>query len=120
METNRQLVLLIGRLAGVENTGDRGSSQVRSAYVKTPLQGIKEVSSETDVEWKTEEDIENLKDKAREADAVVFVVGYDYQDEGEFISEDMNNNYTGGIGGDRKNGLVLHEDEIELIQEVRY
>ena len=111
-------VVVIGMLADMENTGDHGSSQVRPAYVVTPLQGILKAVPDADVEWLDGSDVNAAKEKAAKADAVIFVAGYNYNDEGEFISEDMNNNYTGGIGGDRKHGLDLHEDEIELIREV--
>lgn len=38
-----------------------------------------------------------------------------YDDEGEFVAEDEEKNYT---GGDRKQSLRLHRDEIQLLKEV--
>lgn len=61
-------------------------------------------------------DISRAKKLAAEADAVIFVVGYNYDDEGEFVSENEVDNYIGSTGGDRKTSLGLHEDEIELIK----
>ena len=48
------------------------------------------------------EDIEHARDLAKEADAVVFVIGYDHDDEGEYVSEAQSEGYTGSMGGDRK------------------
>lgn len=60
---------------------------------------------------------------AKAADAVVFVVGYNHDDEGEFINnpdEEVdalgNGEARFGAGGDRKTSLGLHEDEIALIK----
>ena len=55
------------------------------------------------------------REVAKEADAVVFVVGFDHDDEGEFVAVENSENYTGAIGGDRKT-LGLHADEVELIK----
>jgi beta-glucosidase len=55
---------------------------------------------------------------AREADAVVFVVGFDHDDEGEFVSENEEENYTGARGGDRRETLGLHPEDITLINAV--
>ncbi|HJA67240.1 MAG TPA: glycoside hydrolase family 3 C-terminal domain-containing protein [Candidatus Mediterraneibacter cottocaccae] len=108
---------VIGKLADRENIGDHGSSRVYPPYVVTPLQGLKKADPQCEVIYQDGSDIESAKKIAAEADAVVFVVGYDHDDEGEFISEDQTDNYTGAIGGDRKKSLGLHEDEIRLIQE---
>ena len=111
-------VVVLGKLGEKEVIGDHGSSQVHPAYIVTPLQGIANISPKTDVIYYNGENIEHAKKLAKEADAVIFVVGYDHDDEGEYISEDLNDSYTGSIGGDRVKSLGLHEDEIKLIQEV--
>lgn len=111
-------IALIGNLATKENIGDRGSSWVRAAYVVTPEEGIRKAVPEAEVIIEDGSDIEKAKKAASEADAVIFVVGYNHDDEGEFISENDMENYTGGIGGDRKNGLGLHKPDVELIKEV--
>lgn len=51
---------------------------------------------------------------ARTSDAVIFVVGYDHDDEGEHIS---NCPADSNLGGDRKS-LGLHANEIELLNAV--
>lgn len=116
-ETVKKVVVL-GKLGNKENIGDHGSSQVFPAYVVTPLQGIANVTTDTEVVFYNGENLEHAKELASEADAVVFVVGYNHDDEGEYISEEQTDNYTGVMGGDRATSLDLHEDEIRLLNEV--
>lgn len=111
-------ITVIGTLAGKENTGDHGSSQVRAAYVKTPLQGLKETVPQAEVEWFDGTDREAARLSAQKADAVLFIAGFDHDDEGEYISDQVDSNYTGSMGGDRTGGLGLHEEEIRMIQEI--
>lgn len=106
------------KLANTEIIGDHGSSWVRPPYVVTPEEGLKKANENCEVIFNDGSDIESAKKLAKEADAVVFVVGYNHDDEGEFISEDQMENYTGAVGGDRKESLGLHKDEIELLQQV--
>lgn len=109
---------VIGKLGDEKNIGDHGSSWVRPPYVVTPKEGIQKVSPETEIILCDGSDLEAAKAAASEADKVVFVVGYNHDDEGEFISEDQMNNYTGAIGGDRKTSLGLHQEDIDLIKAV--
>lgn len=109
---------LIGKLANTAIIGDHGSSWVRPPYVVTPEEGLKKANPDCEVIFNDGSDLESAKKLAREADAVIFVVGYNYDDEGEYVSEDEVSNYIGSIGGDRKNSLGLHPDEIELLQQV--
>ena len=111
-------IALIGKLANTEIIGDHGSSWVRPPYVVTPEEGLKKANENCEVIFNDGSDIESAKKLAKEVDAVVFVVGYNHDDEGEFISEDQMENYTGAVGGDRKESLGLHKDEIELLQQV--
>ena len=106
-------VLVVGELAAVENIGDHGSSQVRPEYVITPLQGLQNLYGDlVTFTHDTGEDIETTKTLAQEADAIIFVVGYNHDDEGEFVSE---GSYE--IGGDRKS-IRLHDNESRLLQEI--
>ena len=111
-------VALIGKLANTAIIGDHGSSWVRPPYVVTPEEGLKKLHPESEVVFDDGSDIERAKKLAAESDAVVFVVGYNYDDEGEFVSAEEVDNYTGAVGGDRKTSLGLHADEIELLQQV--
>ncbi len=110
-------LLVLGKLGNAENIGDHGSSQVYPPYVLTPVQGFKAVAEDCSVTYYDGSDLEEAKKLAAEADAVVFVVGYNYDDEGEYVSEDEDDQYLGATGGDRKS-LKLHDDEVELILAV--
>lgn len=111
-------ILVLGKLAEKENIGDHGSSRVYPPYVVTPLQGLSKVSPESELIYYSGEDLAHAKELAEKADAVIFVVGYNYDDEGEYITEDQENNYTGAVGGDRTKSLGLHEDEVALLKVV--
>jgi beta-glucosidase len=110
-------VALVGKLAATPNIGDYGSSRVFPPYIVTPLEGLKRALPGADIRFYDGADIEAAKAGARGADHVIFVVGYDHDDEGEYISESQMDNYTGGMGGDRRD-LGLHADEIALIEAV--
>ncbi len=102
----------MGKLGDNENIGDHGSSRVFPPYFVTPLEGLtKEYGSSVEILYDSGEDTDILKEKIENADAVVYVVGYDHDDEGEFVAR---NNIE--LGGDRKS-LRLHDDESKLLQE---
>jgi beta-glucosidase len=111
-------ILVVGKLGAKENIGDHGSSRVYPPYVVTPVQGLEKILGEEKVSFTDGSDIEEAKRLAKSADAVVFVVGFDHDDEGEFVSENEEENYTGAKGGDRKDSLGLHADDIALINAV--
>ncbi len=103
---------VIGRLAAVPNTGDRGSSHVRPPYVVTPLAGLETYDGrDFSVVYSDGSDIEEACRTAEDADAVVAVVGLDYSDEGEYLTSGST------IGGDRES-LGLRPEEAELISRV--
>ena len=54
-------------------------------------------------------DITEANQIAVEADAVLFAVGYNHDDEGEYVAADAADNYLGAKDGDRKDGLGLHK-----------
>lgn len=110
---------VIGKLAAKENTGDHGSSRVYPEYVVTPLQGLKKAAPDVEIIYCDGSDVEAAKKAAAESDAVVFVVGFDHFDEGEFIEHAGSGaGDFDSMGGDRKDSLGLHKDEIELINAV--
>jgi beta-glucosidase len=79
-------IAVIGRLADTPNTGDDGSSNTRPAYVVTPLEGIQAaLEGQAEVLHDDGSDLERVRATARSADAVLLVVGYDHDDEGEFL-----------------------------------
>ena len=110
-------VAVIGRLAGYECIGDHGSSTVYPRYVVTPLAGLKSKYPEIEFIHHDGSDRDALKALIAQTDAAIMVCGYDFNDEGEYVSEDENEAYTGAIGGDRQD-LHLHANEADLIQYV--
>jgi len=82
-------IAVLGKLAALENTGDNGSSRVRPPYVVTALEGLQRYLGEDAVLAGDEDDVEAAKAAAARADAVVVVVGYTAEDEGEFIPGDI-------------------------------
>ncbi len=106
-------VLVLGELAITENIGDHGSSRVIPSYVVTPLEGLQNLyGSKLEFIHDAGLDIEKAKEMAEDVDAIIFVVGYNHYDEGEFIGFGKKE-----VGGDR-HSLRLHENESNLIQQV--
>ncbi|NLJ97386.1 MAG: glycosyl hydrolase [Clostridiales bacterium] len=110
-------ILVLGKLANVENIGDHGSSRVFPYYTVTPLQGIVDVAKNSKVTYYSGEDIEKAVDLAKCADAVIMVVGYNHDDEGEFLTNEESDIFEKPIGGDRRN-LGIHQNEVDLVNAV--
>jgi beta-glucosidase len=138
-------VAVIGRLADLSNTGDKGSSNVFSPDVSTPLQGIRTALPEAMIEHVENDDAGAAAAAAREADVAIVIVGYTAADEGEFLggttedpellavfpplpagadpqalvgtSNDEDILMGGAIGGDRES-LRLRPADVEIIQSV--
>ncbi|HEY0260080.1 MAG TPA: glycoside hydrolase family 3 C-terminal domain-containing protein [Lacisediminihabitans sp.] len=81
-------VALIGRLAGMANTGDHGSSDVRSPAVSTPLLGLADALPNAVIEHVEEDDPDAAARAAAAADVAIVVVGYTAEDEGEYLGEE--------------------------------
>lgn len=126
-----QRVLVLGRLANTENTGDIASSNSTSLNITTPFEGISAFNQtlQNEVELYDGPDTNLAADKAKEADQVILVVGYTFENEGEYIN--INGDMEGsakagklvgkkGIGGDRESLRLLPEDEalIEAVSSV--
>jgi beta-glucosidase len=101
----RKLALL-GRLAALENIGDNGSSRVRPPEIVTALTGLRTYLGEDALLVGDEDDLAAAEAAARSADAVVVVVGYTAEEEGEFIPSDMT---LGQAGSDVNLPEVLKE-----------
>ncbi len=121
-EGQDKTILVLGRLADMENTGDHASSDATPSYVVTPYQGIVNYQKETGnrVELYSGEDLEIAREKASKADHVILVVGYTFEDEGEYMIMEgaMKKSAEAGkligepgIGGDRENLNLVAEDE---------
>jgi beta-glucosidase len=78
-------VALVGRLAGVANTGDHGSSDVRSPAVVTPLDGLRAALPDAEITYVPEDDPAAAAEAARSADVAIIVAGYTAGDEGEYV-----------------------------------
>ncbi|KAF5007762.1 hypothetical protein FDECE_5934 [Fusarium decemcellulare] len=76
---------VIGRLANIPNTGDKGSSQVFPPSVVTPFQGLQTALPNATVILEDGDSAAGAERAAAEADVAVCVVGYDASDEGEYV-----------------------------------
>ena len=119
---------IVGRLANEINTGDLGSSNSKPPYVITPYEGLKlyHKNLNNEVLLIDENNVEEIRNLSKSVEQMIVVVGYTYEDEGEYIlsrSEMLKsaeaNELIGvkGIGGDRVNLRLKPEDE-KLIDEV--
>ncbi|KRN59469.1 beta-glucosidase family protein [Limosilactobacillus secaliphilus] len=119
LKEDGQSILVLGKLAEADNLGDRGSSQVYPPRVVNILDGIRHVAGNNiQLNYYNGEDLNHSQQLAAKAAHVILVVGNDYNDEGEFVAQDAKDNYLGARGGDRKNGLGLHEHDVQLISKV--
>jgi beta-glucosidase len=84
-----QRVAVIGALADLPNTGDRGSSNTAPAYVITPLQGLRAALGEAAIVYDDGSDLARAAAVAAGADAAMCVVGYTHLDEGEYIGPEI-------------------------------
>jgi beta-glucosidase len=78
---------VFGRLAGVRNIGDGGSSDVMAPNVVTPLQGITEHFANCNVVHNSQESLAAQIAQAKQSDVAIIVVGYTKEEEGEFIGD---------------------------------
>nr|WP_304215106.1 glycoside hydrolase family 3 C-terminal domain-containing protein [Fredinandcohnia onubensis] len=114
LKEDTKRIAVIGDLGDKGNIGDHGSSRVFPPYIVTPLEGIKQLLPEAEVIYYDGGNFEKAVNLAKSVDAVVFVVGYDHDDEGESIT---NEDTDLQVGGDRQS-LGLHEKDINLIKTV--
>ena len=81
-------IAVIGRLADVANTGDHGSSDVRSPAVVTLLEGLRAALPGVEIGHSSGDDPALAAEVARVANVAVVVVGYTAEDEGEYIDSE--------------------------------
>ncbi len=118
-------VVMFGRLADLENTGDNGSSKVRAPYVITPYAGMRNRLGERVTLAGGEHDLAAAAKAARSADIAIVIAGYTAEEEGEYIPGEMSAGLSGqdrqgrirAIGGDRDT-LGLPDDQVALIRAV--
>jgi beta-glucosidase len=117
---------VLGRLAGLINTGDYGSSLVRAPHVVTPLSGLAAyLEGHAEIAVGDEGDLAAAGAAAASADAVVVVCGYTAAEEGEYIPGGLTMGEDGGggpaqpaRGGDRVD-LGLPVAQIALIEAAK-
>ncbi|MCF7833452.1 MAG: glycoside hydrolase family 3 C-terminal domain-containing protein, partial [Candidatus Marinimicrobia bacterium] len=126
-QSSNKKIAVIGRLADIPNTGDRGSSNCTPPYVVTPYKGIKSLNETlgNEVILNNGSNLEDAKKLAQEADEVILVVGYTYEDEGEYFILSRNKMMRSakakkligkkGMGGDRSSLKLLPQDEALII-----
>jgi beta-glucosidase len=86
-DKNAKKILVLGKLAVQENTGDHGSSRVYAPYVITAREGIERYSgASVQILHCDETQLEQARELAGQVDCVIIVAGNDYNDEGEFVS----------------------------------
>jgi beta-glucosidase len=83
--TSTRSIALIGRLAATANMGDRGSSLVHSPSHVTPLQGLEAAFPEARIQLVSDDDPKSAAAAASDAQVAIVVVGYDGEDEGEYM-----------------------------------
>ncbi|KZL14102.1 glycoside hydrolase family 3 C-terminal domain-containing protein [Pseudovibrio sp. Ad26] len=85
-----QSIGVIGRLASVANTGDKGTSDTQPTHITTPLAGLRSYYKHKIDIWQDRgQNINRALQIAKRADAVVLVVGNDHSREGEWVSADL-------------------------------
>lgn len=99
-------VAVVGRLADEENTGDRGSSHVRSSDIVTVREGMEALADAVAIDA-VPADTEDFDERVGTADVVVAVVGYTDADEGE-----------GQVAAGDRRSLALPDEDIALVQQL--
>jgi len=119
-----ETLAVIGELADSDHTGDRGSSGTHPPYIINMLEGLQDYSKGSfEVIYNDGTDIESVRQVAENADAVVYVVGYKSEDEGEYITSGdpevapaPENQW--GEGGDRPNLFLKPHDQNLLMESL--
>ncbi len=126
-QSKAKKVLVLGKISNMENTGDHASSSTTSLNIVSPYEGIKEFNAGlgNEVELYDGTDANIAAKKAQEADQVIIVVGYTFEEEGEYINlqGDIEKSAEAGkligkkgMGGDRENLNLLPEDETLILK----
>ncbi|KAH6949710.1 glycoside hydrolase superfamily [Ilyonectria sp. MPI-CAGE-AT-0026] len=84
-------IAVLGRLANIGNTGDRGSSQVFPPRIVTAYEGLKTALTDTGVLLEDSDSVEKATEVASRVDVAICIVGYDAADEGEYVVPSLKN-----------------------------
>ncbi|MCL1883746.1 MAG: glycoside hydrolase family 3 C-terminal domain-containing protein [Defluviitaleaceae bacterium] len=108
-------ILVLGVLGDTENIGDHGSSKVHPFYTVTPFRGLMKKMPTAQIFYNDGSNLQQAKELAADADAVVIIAGYIHSDEGEYLADRTEVKGSGaGAGGDRAS-MRLHKRDIDLI-----
>lgn len=110
-------IAILGSLAKEENLGDHGSARVFPAHVTTILAGLSQALPASEIIYYSGSDLQHAARIAGEADAVIFVVGNSWSDEGEYMTAATSPDFRHTLGGDRRD-LHLHPHDVELLRKV--
>jgi beta-glucosidase len=87
---NIKKLAVIGKLADSKATGDAGSSNTRPEHVVSSLEGIRDrFKDSAEIIYNSGEVLESAVDDAKSSDAVILIVGYTHEDEGEYVPPGM-------------------------------
>ncbi|MBW6474201.1 MAG: glycoside hydrolase family 3 C-terminal domain-containing protein [Anaerolineaceae bacterium] len=113
-------VLVMGKLADQENTGDHGSSRVYPPYVITPLQGLRRYFGDAvEVLHRDESQLSEARQLAKEVDCVIVIAGNDYNDEGEYTSpSSLDEMFNPIITGYQQMGKPFKAALVKLIKKL--
>lgn len=111
-------IAVIGPLATAENTGDRGSSQVKSPTVVTLLDGLRAaVGTQAEIVYEPGVNSTKAAAAAAGADVVLLIAGYRHNDEGENLTplrRKPTDTPKWGTGGDRVFVRLREDDEVRI------
>lgn len=79
-------IAVVGRLANIANTGDKGSSHVWSPHVVTAYEGVQTAFPHAQIMLEDTDSLDKARLAARDADIVICIVGYTDKDEGEYAA----------------------------------
>jgi beta-glucosidase len=111
-------LVVVGSLASEINTGDHGSSYVKPPYVVTHLEGIQNaLGQDVDVQHYDDSNVQAAMSAVEDADAVIIVAGYRYNDEGEYVINDPSKEGARAKeGGDRESLRLKPEDQKMILE----
>jgi beta-glucosidase len=110
-----QSLAVIGRLADAVNIGDGGSSDVWDLECRTVLDGLRAAAA--DVVHDDGSDPSRAAEVAAGADLAIVVVGYTYEDEGEYIGESDSSLAALLPPGDEPDALDLYNSMLAQLPE---
>lgn len=108
-------VAIVGSLAKYKNDGDNASSKVKSKYVVTPFDGLKNyLGSSVSILYAEENETEKIKAIAKEADITIVMAGYNKSEEGEYIQLKGERNKPGKDPIMTRMGIMSKGDRLSL------